>query len=235
MTHVDNLCRKGTSAWLTSLPLEDCGFTLNKQEFRDALHLRYNFPLKGTPTFCSCGERNTLDHSLVCKKGGFVSMRHNQIRDLEAILMSEVCKDVQREPPLLPLSGEMFNLRSTNTASEARLDISARGIWNTVDKTFFDVRIFHPGAESNKAISIDAAFERHEQEKKRTYNRRVLEVEKATFTPLVFSTTGGMGKEAEKFHKRLAALISEKRMTPYSDCMSYLRRKLSFCLLRTVL
>ena len=44
-----------------------------------------------------------------------------------------------------------------------------------------------------------------------------------------------MGKEAEKFHKRLAALISEKRMTPYSDCMSYLRRKLSFCLLRTVL
>ena len=150
--------------------------------------------------------------------------------------MSEVCKDVQREPPLLPLSGETFNLRSTNTASEARLDISARGIWNTVDKTFFDVRVFHPGAESNKAISIDAAFERHEQEKKRTYNRRVLEVEKATFTPLVFSTTGGMGKEAEKFHKRLAALISEKRMTPnYSDCMSYLRRKLSFCLLRTVL
>ena len=43
------------------------------------------------------------------------------------------------------------------------------------------------------------------------------------------------GEEAEKFHKRLAALISEKRMTPYSDCMSYLRRKLSFCLLRTVL
>ena len=101
--------------------------------------------------------------------------RHNQIGDLEAILMSEVCKDVQREPPapLLPLSGEMFNLRSTNTASEARLDISARGIWNSVDKTFFDVRVFHPGAESNKAISIDAAFERHEQEK-RTYNRRVL-------------------------------------------------------------
>ena len=123
----------------------------------------------------------------------------------------------------------------TNTASEARLDISARGIWNTVDKTFFDVRVFHPGAESNKTTTIEAAFEKHEQEKKRTYNRRILEIEKATFTPLVFSTTGGMGKEAEKFHKRLASLLSEKRMTPYSDCMSYLRRKLSFCLLRTVL
>ena len=51
----------------------------------------------------------------------------------------------------------------------------------------------------------------------------------------IWHSTGAMGKEAEKFHKRLAALISEKRMTPYSDCMSYLRRKLSFCLLRTVL
>ena len=44
-----------------------------------------------------------------------------------------------------------------------------------------------------------------------------------------------MGKEAEKFHRRLAALISEKRMTPFSYSMSHLRGKLSFCLLRTVL
>ena len=85
-------------------------------------------------------------------------MRHNQIRDLEANLMSEVCKDVQKELQLLPLSGEAFEWRSTNIAAEARLDISARGIWNTVDKTFFDVRIFHPGAQSNKAATIDAAF-----------------------------------------------------------------------------
>jgi hypothetical protein len=68
--------------------------------------------------------------------------------------MSEVCKDVQWEPQLLPLRGETFDLCSTNTAAEARLDISARGIWNTVDKTFFDVRVFHPGAGSNKCTTI---------------------------------------------------------------------------------
>ena len=122
---------------------------------------------------------------------------------------------MQREPPLLPLSGETFDLRSVNTAAEARLDISARGIWNTVDKTFFDVRVFHPGAASNKCKTIDKAFEKHEEEKKRTYNKRILEVEKATFTPLVFSTSGGMGNEAEKFHKRLASLLAQKRDTPY--------------------
>ena len=114
----------------------------------------------------------------------------------------------------------MFDLRSTNTTSEACLDISACGIWNSVDKTFFDIRVFHPGAELNKATTIDSAFKKHEQEEKRTYNRRILEVEKAKFAPLVFSTTRGMGKEADKVHKKLAALLSEKRMAPYSECMS---------------
>ena len=96
-------------------------------------------------------------------------------------------------------------------------------------------KLFCSKVYKSKCTTIDAAFEKHETEKKRTYNRRVLEVEKATFTPLVFSTTGGMGKEAELFHKRLASLIADKRNTSYSDCMAYLRKKLSFCLLRTVL
>ena len=52
---------------------------------------------------------------------------------------------------------------------------------------------------------------------------------------MVFSTLGGTGKEAEEFYKRIATLIAEKRDIPYSDCVAYIRRKLSFCLLRTVL
>ena len=32
---------KGVSTWLTALPLQEQGFTLNKQEFQDALCLRY--------------------------------------------------------------------------------------------------------------------------------------------------------------------------------------------------
>ena len=97
----------------------------------------------------------------------------------------------------------------------------------------FDVRCFHDGAASNET-SKDA-FKKHEDEKKRSYNQRVLEVEKASFVPLVFSTSGGMGKEAETFHKRLAVLISNKRGILYSEAMSFIRRQLRFCILRTVL
>ena len=42
-------------------------------------------------------------------------MRHNELRDITAELLEEVCKDVQTEPKLAELTGEKFKLRSTNT------------------------------------------------------------------------------------------------------------------------
>ena len=178
----------------------------------DALRLRYAKPLTNIPRNCACGKANSIDHALSCKKGGFVSLRHNQVRDLEAGMLNEVCRDVKVEPHLTPLTGEQFFHKTANTSSEARLDIAARGLWNTMDKTFFDVRVFHHECPSNKNLDIAAAYKKHEGEKKRGYNARVLNVEKATFTPLVFSTHGGMGQEAEAFHKRLATLIAKKEV-----------------------
>ena len=233
-THIDSLSEKGVSSWLNTLPLKEFGFTLSKQEFTDAILMRYQHPLKGLPRVCSCSKANSIDHALICPNGGYTHMRHNQVRDLEVSWLSEVCKDVRSEPKLLPLTGEQLNLRSANTSEEARLDIVARGVWSNLDKTFFDVRVFHPGADSNRGI-LKKAFKRHESEKKRCYGERVIQVEKATFTPLVFSTYGGMGIEAANFHKRLASLISHKRGNSYSETIAYMRVKLRFCILRAVL
>ena len=55
------------------------------------------------PKFCACGKDNSIDHALSCKKGGYVVMRHNTIRNIEAKLMENVAKDVQIEPKLLPV------------------------------------------------------------------------------------------------------------------------------------
>ena len=60
-------------------------------------------------------------------------------------------------------------------------------------------------------------------------------MEKATFTPLVYSTAGGCGEEAARFHTRLALLLSNKRGTSYGETIRYVRTKLSFCLLRAIL
>ena len=47
-------------------------------------------------------------------------------------------------------------------------------------------------------------------DKKRAYEARVGEVELGCFTPLAFSTSGGLGPAAKTFNKRLALLIAEK-------------------------
>ena len=104
-----------------------------------------------------------------------------------------------------------------------------------MEKAFFDVRIFHPNAISNRSKSLPQLYTSHENEKKRSYNQRVVQVEHATFTPLVFSTTGGESPECMKFHKRLATLLSNKRGENYSDSISYIRRRIRFCILRTTL
>ena len=76
-------------------------------------------------------------------------------------------------------------------------------------------------------------YQAHEREKKTEYNARVLEVEKASFTPAVLSTSGGMGGEMDKLVRRLAMKISNKRGERYSDTVGFIRRRIRFDLLRT--
>ena len=64
---------------------------------------------------------------------------------------------------------------------------------------------------------------------------RVLQVENGTFTPLVFSTHGGMGRECKKFYQRLTEMIAEKRDIPNSVATKYVRTRMSFSLLRSTL
>ena len=224
---------KGASSWLTSLPLKEFGYLLNRQQFNDALCLRYNLNLKDCPKTCACGNPYSANHALICKKGGYVSMRHNGLRDtLAGVMRGAGCKDVQVEPQLLPTNNCQLP-RSTIITDEARLDISARSVWNVLERAFFDVRVFHALAPSNASKPIKQMYLAHENEKKRAYNARVLEVEKGTFTPLVFSTSGGMGQEAHKLVKKLAERIESRTGQRYADAVGHIRRRLRFQLLKT--
>ena len=181
---------KGSGSWLTVLPLQDFGYTLNKQEFRDALCLRYGWNIPNMPHFCGCGIKNSIDHTLICKKGGYVAMRHNNLRDLNVTLQKEVCRDVVSEPRLLPLENEEVD---GTQADRAAPDISSRGLWSTFQRTFFDVRVLHPNAPSYRSADLEKLYKSHEQEKMRKYNSRVITVEGGSFTPLIYPTFGGWG------------------------------------------
>ena len=73
----------------------------------------------------------------------------------------------------------------------------------------------------------------HESAKKREYGARILQVEKGTFTPVIFSCTGGAGPEATKLIKKLAQKISIKKGDTYAETVSFLRRRFCFDIVRT--
>ena len=56
----------------------------------------------------------------MCKRGGFVTQRHNELRNLEAELLNMVCSDVEIEAVPQDISGEQLG-RGSNRAADARL------------------------------------------------------------------------------------------------------------------
>ena len=98
-----------------------------------------------------------------------------------------------------------------------------------------DVKVVHPNAPSHKDKDLSQIFKESETAKKHKYNQRIMQVEKATFTPLIFSTSGGMASECTKFHKKVAVLVSNKTKEEYSHVMSHLRTRLRFTLLKSTL
>ena len=62
------------------------GFVLTKNEFNDNLSLRYSLPFQNLPSKCDgCSGDFSVQHALSCKRGGLVSIRHNEIRDVVEI------------------------------------------------------------------------------------------------------------------------------------------------------
>ena len=195
---------------------------LNKQELLDLVNIRYGWPLSRTPRTCACGSNFKIEHALTCKKGGFITLRHNRQRSITASLLKEVCHDVRIEPTLQKLNGKQFEQRTANTSNEAILGVAARGFWIAGQIAFFDIRVFYSNATSYANQSLQQCYASNENEKKRKY-KRVMNVELGCFTPLVFSANDGMSRECKRFYSRLAIT------------MTWLRQKIYFSLMRSIL
>ena len=144
------------------------------------------------------------------------------------------CKDVQVEQHLIPTKGDHLRAR-TEKGDQSRMDVAATGVFSPMERSFFDVRVTHPNAPSNRTIPLPKLYIKHETEKKVKYEERIIQVEKGSFCPLIFSTSGGVGPLCDNLHKRLAGNIAAKRKESYGNVINFIRTKLRFTLLRTVL
>ena len=80
---------------------------------------------------------------------------------------------------------------------------------------------------------MESVFSNHENQKKKSYNQRVIQVEHGTFTPIVTSSLGGLGRETGAFVTRLIEKLAEKKEVDRSIVANYVRTKLSFQLIRS--
>ena len=83
------------SSWLSTIPIKELNYSLNKREFFDGLFLRYGWELSNLPQNCACHAKFTIQHALSCHIGGYIIRRHNQVRDLTAALLKETCNNVK--------------------------------------------------------------------------------------------------------------------------------------------
>ena len=104
-----------------------------------------------------------------------------------------------------------------------------------LDERFLDIRISDPNANRYLNGTLPRCHEINEKEKKRNYNNRILKIKNGTFTPLVFSIYGGMGRESTKVYSKRAELLSDKRKESKSLTVNWLRTKLCFGLLKSCL
>ncbi len=135
--------------------------------------------------------------------------------------MSEVCHNVQIEPPLQPLTGETLTFATANTEDGARLDISSQGFWdNQYQRAFFDVHVFNPNAPSHRNLQTVSVYRTGEAETLNSgpTSKGYVMLSWDHSLPLFVSTSGGLGRRTSVAYKRLASLLSRKRDQLYSLC-----------------
>ena len=179
------------------------------------------------PSTCVCGQAFDTTHALSCPTGGLPSIRHNEVRDLLARTLTEVCSDVATEPPV-----SVSTTVSDPTAECKRLDICAGGFWSgQLEAALFDVRVFKPFAASAVTLPLPQLYRRPKQEKRRRYER-LLQEENYSFAPLKFSTSGGVSPLTKRFLQHLATKLSEKKFGNYAQALCGLRTRLAFTIAR---
>ena len=108
-------------------------FVLSKNEFQDSMALRYGSPLTNLPVKCDgWGEDFHAQHAHICKKGGLITQRHNEIRDLLGDLLCLAWTYTQKVPLIREHSENQKALGA---------DLLVGGVWSSQVTASFDIGV----------------------------------------------------------------------------------------------
>jgi hypothetical protein len=238
-------------AWLSVFPNWLNGTGLLADKWRDNVCLQYNHSPLDMPAACgSCGAKMTVKHALLCKTGGLVHIRHDDVADEWRHLCGTALSPGQVErkprifscvscwagvaagnttpPPLPPPSAET---QHQPVATEERGNASCHGFWECGRTTIFDMRITDTDAQSFQKKEFGKVLEQHEKEKKDRYLQNCLEM-RNDFTPMVYSVDGIARREARNVEKRLATHLAGKWNCEYLQMVYYVRVRMAIAVVQ---
>jgi hypothetical protein len=115
---------------------------------------------------------------------------------------------------------------------DLRGDLAVHGFWTRGQTAIFDVRVTDTDQPSSRNTDPAKVLLRQEREKKAKYGALCI-AQRRSFTPLVFSIDGLLGKEVTAATKRLASSLAKKWKRSYSEVCSFVRSRLSIALVRS--
>ena len=246
---------KSTGIWLSIVPMHTTNSVLSSLEFRDALHLRYGLTPTNLPTHCDgCQTPFTIGHALTCKKGGLVTLRHNELRDeLKAIATTIFPPSAIRvepfihpaqphtnalPPPTLPNHSSTSSLTPNSPPptfiappNDMRGDLSIRGLKDRARDCIIDVSISDLDSQVYKSKTATAVLRSREKDKNRKYSS-TCNYYRRDFIPFIASADGLLGLEATELLQLLSAKLAEKWNRPYPPVRGYINARISFALIR---
>ena len=189
-------------AWLLVFPNRLNGTGLLADEWRDNVRLRYNHSPLDMPNACDgCGAKMTVEHALLCKMGGLVHIRHDDVADEWRHLCATAFSPCQakRKPRIFssvschagtaasnttPLSSSTPTAGTPQppTTTEERGDASCHRFWERGCTCIFDMRIMDTDAKSYRKKEPTKVLEQHEKEKKDKYFQNCLEMRQDFYT-----------------------------------------------------
>ena len=173
-----------------------------------------------------------------CKKGGLITLRHNDQRGTHHHLCVQAHSpsEVFDEPLIHPGRDFAGNVMPATPDGgdlpDSHGDLAVHGFWEKERTAIFDIRITDLEADYQRGTSAKKVLARHEKEKKKKYLQACLS-RRRHFTPLVYSVDGMCGREAIAFRKHLAAKLAEKWKCPYSEVCGYVCSRISVSLARS--
>ena len=117
------------------------------------------------PANCDgCGAATSLEHALDCKKGGLVTQRRNEVRDVIGDLASVVYKEVVKVPVVQEAN-------DAEGVPSQIADLSIRGVWQPQTVALFDV---DTDAPSHSKRVVTAALSLQLRKKRRNTQKQQL-------------------------------------------------------------